>query len=140
MDKKERKEKKPIFKRPLTWIIIIAILIIGIASSSGGNEDTNTNANTENTPTQTEAKTEEAKKEEPKKLSIQEAYDKLSNGMSKDEAEAVVGKDSGSCSVTEDPYIGKMESCTYAGGLFDGGMIMITYDNGKLYNKTISKY
>lgn len=81
--------------------------------------------------------------EKKSKLALQETYDKLKNGMSKEEVEAIIGKDTGSCSLTEDKLIGKMESCTYGSSvnnLFDGGMIMITYTNDEIYNKTITKF
>lgn len=130
----DKKEKKPFFKRPLVWVVVALVIIFAAAASSRGDNGSN-NTNTTNTPT--DSKPEEKK---PEKLSLQETYDKLSSGMTKDEVEAIIGKDSGSCCVTEDDFVGKMESCTYGGAIFDSGMLMITYDNDKLYNKTINKW
>lgn len=78
-----------------------------------------------------------------KKLPLQATYDKLKSGMTKEKVEAIIGKDTGTCSITENDLVGKIESCTYGSALnnlFDGGMIMISYQNDKLNTKTIGKF
>lgn len=135
----DKKEKKALFKRPVVWVVIV-ILFVGIAAAmSGVSDDSVTVEGSEDTSTQ-ESK---EKKEETSKLSLQDTYDKLKSGMSKDEVEKIIGKDAGSCSETEAEYVGKIETCTYGSAMnniFDGGMIMVQYHDDKLDTKSISKF
>lgn len=147
-----KKEKKPLFKRWTVWVAIL-IVLIAIGSSSSQNNTTNTatqESQQEKTATKEESaeETKESEKEETeesaeetKKLSLQDTYNKLTTGMSKEEVEGIIGKNIGTCSVTEAEYIGKIESCYYGSAIknvFDGGAIMVTYDNDSLSSKTIT--
>lgn len=71
-----------------------------------------------------------------KKQELLDAYDQISDGMSKADAESKLGTPSDTCS--EYTYgSSKTESCTY-GSYSDGVTIMVTYDNDSVSSK--SKY
>lgn len=113
-------------------IIVLLFVVIGAMNPKSNNETSNsvdTSDNEENDESVVESKP-----------SLQETYDKLQKDMTKAEAEQIIGKESDSCSVTEAEYVGKMEACTYGGGLFEEGLILVNYHNDKLDTKTISKY
>lgn len=66
----------------------------------------------------------------------QAAYDKVQDGMTQAQAEAVIGKSSSNC--TETDSLGtKIESCTY-GSYSDNGLVVVQYENGVVSSKSKS--
>lgn len=133
MDK--HNSKKAWYKKWWVWVIIV-VALIGIGGAIGGNKNSTTN--TPATSTQTSEKPAETKPKE-EKWDVEAAYAKLTDGMTKAEVEAALGKTSDNCSETSAEYVGKIETCNY-GGVGDNGMIMVQYQNDKMTTKSKSKF
>jgi hypothetical protein len=65
-----------------------------------------------------------------------ENYDKIHNGMSKDEVEAILGKPNTMKSEMEMQGLGKIESWVY---MHKGIMIMVGFTSGRVSDKTWSE-
>lgn len=105
--------------------IAVVVLLIGIGSATGGSSgslDADTNQ-------KQEATREDPAKEEPKKLSSQEIYDKVQPGMTKAEVIRIAGHEPDNCIDSEDDFVGKSSTCSY-------GTLSLMFINDKLDSKT----
>ena len=133
------KDKNWFARHKVLSVIIVVVIIGGIAGAVGGNKDgTSTNTPATNTQTSTNEKPAETKPKE-EKWDVETAYAKLTDGMTKAEVEAALGKTSDNCSETSAEYVGKIETCNY-GGVGDNGMIMVQYQNDKMTTKSKTKF
>ena len=62
-------------------------------------------------------------------------YEQIQTGQTKAQVEQLIKKTPESCTTSDTPGVGKMESCSY-GTYTDKGILSITYIDGKVYNKT----
>jgi hypothetical protein len=62
------------------------------------------------------------------------AYDKITEGMSKAEAEQTLGRESTSCTESSTAGVGTFETCTY-GGFSDKTSVTLTYRDGVVASK-----
>ena len=130
----ENKPKKAWYKKWWVWVIIVFVLI-GIGGGASGNKGTTTTSQ----PSTTTEKPSAGTKPKEEKWDVEAAYAKLTDGMTKAEAEAAIGKTTDSCSETSAQYVGTIESCNY-GSVGDNGIIMVQYQDGKLSTKSKTKY
>jgi hypothetical protein len=63
-------------------------------------------------------------------------YNRVKTGHTKAQVEKITGKQSEDCTTSDTPGVGEMEACSYGDILTDKGILMITYLNGKVYDKT----
>lgn len=68
-------------------------------------------------------------KQEEKKVSAQEVYDKVQNGMNREQVDTIAGGAPDNCIDSEDDFVGKSSTCTY-------GSVTVTFINGKVDSKT----
>lgn len=121
------KEKNWFAKHKVLTVILALIGIVIISSAFGGS------TKTENSSTKTT--TEEAKTEKPK-FDIATFYGSVQSGMTKAEVVELANKDAGSCTETEAPGIGKLESCLWYGSLGESTFVSITLQDGKVNSKS----
>lgn len=124
--------KKPFYKKVWFWILIIVLLFLGAASNSINSDDTQSDS------TGTETSQEETSGNG--EWDIDAAYAKIENGMTKAQVEEATGKQSESCTESEDPTFGKTEICSYGNPFIDKGSISVTYRQDVVENKTKSTY
>lgn len=67
------------------------------------------------------------------------AYDKLTDGMSKSEAETILNRKGTSCTTSSYSGLGTYESCSY-GGFSDRVGVYITYKDGVISSKSKTEY
>lgn len=132
------------FKKHKVLTVVGVLVLLAIIVGSSGGDKTSTSTATQpaqSVPAATadQAATQPAKPEATK-VSLQEFYDKITNGMSKAEVLAISGgREADNCSESQGEYIGKMEFCSY-GGFSESGMVSVTYSDAKVSNKSINKF
>jgi hypothetical protein len=128
--------KKAWYKKWWVWVIIIFVLIgIGGAAGSSSNSSPTNIQPTNNGTQQTQTPAPAVKK----KWDVETEYAKVTNGMTKPEVEAALGKTSDNCTESSNEYIGKTEYCSY-GSFGDNGSISVTYSNDKVSSKSKMKF
>lgn len=121
-------------KHKILTVIGVVILLAAIGGAAGGGNKT-TNNQTAQPATSTQATTSEPAKAETPKVSIQEFYEKIQNGQTKEEVAAMSGgREAKNCTESETEYIGKIETCSF-GDFSDKGIITVTYSDGKVSSK-----
>ncbi|MDE1381218.1 hypothetical protein PVN23_21735 [Bacillus licheniformis] len=140
------KVKKPFYKRVWFWVVV-AIVVIGAAGANSGGDtesastETKENA-TESTETKaTETKAEpkkeekkEEKKETNKKTISMEEFEKIENGMTKEEVEKLIGgAGTLDSSAGEGQY--KTEIYSWEGDTGFGANANVTFQDGKVQGK-----
>lgn len=113
-------------------ILIIGLVIILSAAASKATEDS-FNSAAKDIESSIEESTNGASNSE-----LIAAYDKVTEGMSKADAEAELGSSS-SCTSSSFGNIGNFETCTY-GSFTDKVTISVTYKDGSVQSKTKSEY
>ncbi|MCL1929645.1 hypothetical protein FWF93_00690 [Candidatus Saccharibacteria bacterium] len=71
-------------------------------------------------------------------INADEIYDKIVNGMTKDEVSSAVGREIGSCSessyeISDVTYT--TETCSYGNALAENGYVSVTFSDGKVSSK-----
>lgn len=135
----DKKQSKPWYTKWWVWaIIIIALIAIGGAA---GSEDDSTQPSSNTNTSESSDTSAPAQEEEPaKEWNLNEAYGKIKTGMTKAQVEKATGKDSESCSESEDPTFGKTEICNYGNAFIDKGGITVTYRQGEVASKSKHSY
>jgi len=126
-------KKKSWFARHKVLTVILVLIGLGVVGSAFSDTPTTTPT----THTEPSAAEETATETTPEKINIEAAYKKIKTGMSKSEVEKVTERESDDCVESEFEGLGTSESCNY--GDFDG-MIIVTYDDGKVSSKTKSNF
>jgi hypothetical protein len=122
------KPKKSWYKKWWVWVIVI-IVLIGIGGAAGGGDKSKTTTTTSKPAASTPAP------EQPK-WDAAAIYPQINAGMTKADAEKVIGKTSNNCSESAIEGYGTTELCVYTGGFGDTGSITITYKDGTVQSKT----
>ncbi|HET8884353.1 MAG TPA: hypothetical protein VFM68_02690 [Candidatus Saccharimonadales bacterium] len=63
-------------------------------------------------------------------------FDKITNGMTKEEVRDVAGVDPESCTESQDPTFGTIETCSYGNMFKDDVTVSVTYSQGEVSNKS----
>jgi hypothetical protein len=134
------KAKKNWFKRhkKLTIVggIILLFVIVGAASGGGKPQGTTPAASQSSAEQKDTSQNQDASKSgSTKKIGLAEFYDQVENDMTKEQVTELAQRDAQNCTEFQDQYIGKTESCNY-GGFTDGGIVSVTFTNGKVSTKT----
>lgn len=117
--------------------VVLAFIALMIIASAGGSDK---QAATTQQAAPAQAATSEPAPAPQTKISLDEFYGKLQDGMSKAEVTALAGgREPSSCTEMEMEYVGKLDSCSY-GGFMDAGMVMVQFTNDKLTSKSNSKF
>lgn len=87
--------------------------------------------------TVTESNSTESNKEEPT-FDGAAAFDKVKNGMTKDEVGKIAGVEPSSCTENQDETFGKTEYCSYGNMFTDKVTFDVVYSQGKVSSKTKS--
>jgi hypothetical protein len=134
------KAKQNWFKRhkKLTIMGGIILLFIIIGAVSGGGKPQGTTPAASQSPAQqkdTSQNQDASKNGSTQKISLGEFYDQVQNDMTKEQVTKLAQRDGQNCTEVQDQYLGKIESCNY-GGFSDGGIVSVTFTNGKVSTKT----
>jgi YbbR domain-containing protein len=117
----------------LTIAILLALFLI---ITTAGKSDKTTTGTSQTSTTTTTAQTTPA----PAKVSLDEFYGQVSNGMTKAQVNALAGgREPSTCSEMQTEYTGKIETCNY-GGFTDSGIVMIQYTGDKVTSKSNTKF
>ncbi len=124
------KPKKPWYKKWWVWLIVVFVLI-GIGGAAGGDKES---SNTSKPAESSQPAPEQSK------WDAAAIYPQINAGMTKADAEKVIGKASDNCSETSIEGYGSSEFCIYTGGFTDAGSITVTYSNGTVQSKSKSGF
>lgn len=134
------KDRKKNFK--LTVIIFAILFTLGVLSSIvnvvflGSAVD---KAIDESSKVETPSTFETFNNDSASSADLAAGYDKVTEGMTKSEAEAALGKESTSCTTSSSSGVGTFESCSY-GGFSESILITVTYKDGAVLSKTKTDY
>lgn len=118
-------------KHKILTAIAVILLIVIISNATSGGKTTGT-APAKTTPTATPAAAP--------KVSLDDFYAQITNGMTKDQVNALSGgRTPSDCSETQSQYIGKLETCNY-GGFSDRGLVMVQFTNDAVSSKSNNKF
>lgn len=133
-------EKKPnwfVRHKALTGLLVLVVLF-ALLGAAGGSSN---NANNKSTGSNTQASTPATPvKEEKKGFDYKAFFDQVQTGMTKDEVTKLAGQDPSNCTESQDPTFGTMEICSYGNAFIDKGDVMVTFEQGKVSNKTKNSY
>lgn len=111
-------------KKVLLWGGGAVFVIAVIAAAAGGG------TKTENSSSDSGTKQEQpAKAPEQKKVSGDEIYNQVQNGMTKEQVVQIAGRNPDNCIDSEIAGLGTSSTCSY-------GSVSIIFSNGKVQSKT----
>jgi predicted lipid-binding transport protein (Tim44 family) len=120
--------------KKLGWILAGVIYGLGVISGAVNSANFNSNLQKslqETSQQSTSQSTEPAK--DDKKVDLATAYEQVQNGMTKEEVEGILGRDSSSCSEFEVSGT-KHETCSYS-EFGDGISVSVSFEDGKVSSK-----
>jgi predicted lipid-binding transport protein (Tim44 family) len=119
--------------KKLGWII--AAVLYGLGAISGA-----INASTANKSLETfqEASNQSQQTTEENKTDLAADYEKIQNGMTKEEVESALGRESSNCVESEGGGM-KLETCSY-NNFGDGITVSVIFQDGKVTNKSKADY
>lgn len=113
-------------------VLSIIFAIVMLVSASKAIDDALSPTQTSTSAT---VESETDKKSETSTFDGAAAYDKIQNGMTKQEVRDITGVDATSCTETEAAGLGKMETCSYGNALKDKVVVSVTFTDGAVTNK-----
>lgn len=108
-----------------TVVTVLAVSALAMGASGCDTQQQNSGGSSNN---QQQGEQQPAKAPEPKKASSQEIYDKVQNGMTKEQLVQIAGKEPDNCIDQDIEGIGKSSTCSY-------GTVSITLTNGAVSSK-----
>lgn len=127
-------QKRSVGKAVAGVVLAVASIIIAVAMLNAASEAIDDALS----PTETSPSTQSSESEETTEKAAfdgQAAYDKISNGLTKQEVRDIAGIDPDTCTETEIAGVGKMETCSYGNALKDKVVLSITFTDGTVTNK-----
>jgi hypothetical protein len=125
----------------LTVIIFLVLFALGVISGivQAAFLGKTVQENLDNLPATTTTSPTSSDSKEESGSDLAAAYDKITEGMTKADAEKELGRESTSCTESSTAGVGTFETCTY-GGFSDRTSVTITYRDGVVSSKLKTDY
>ena len=114
---------------------VASIVLAGVMLAALGQAVNEVTSPTETTPSTSESTSNDTESAN-NVFDGNAVFEKITNGMTKDEVRDVAGVDPESCYESQDPTFGTIENCTYGNMFTDDVTISVTYSQGEVSNKS----
>jgi hypothetical protein len=122
----KKQDDGPWYKDPFVWkVALVVFVLLVIIGAQQSDKKVVVKSETVSTPAVTSSRWDGAA-----------VYDQLQTGMTRAEAEKIIGDGPQHCTTSETPGVGTMELCSYGNPAVEKITLSVTYLNGAVYNKT----